>query len=283
MQLRIILCTLLVSITCHCATSQIFYRLSEFGISGGSSAYFGDLNDNYGFKFPRYSGGIFYKYNASPYIAIKLGGTYAHIGYSDKFSNNFYQKMRNLDFQSDIYEGAVSAEFHFFRYEIGEFDYRFTPYVTVGAGIFYYNPYTFLNGKKYFLRPLGTEGQNFEEYKNRRYGKTAVAFPIGAGIKFWFAKGVTIYLEVANRSTTTDYLDDVSTTYIGKENFIDPLPSPYPLPVEQLQDRSYEVTNNPIGIKGRQRGVNTTRDKYMTMQLGISFRLPTYKCPSNIR
>jgi len=39
-------------------------------------------------------------------------------------------------------------------------NYSFTPYVTLGVGAFSYDPYAYLAGKKEFLRPLGTEGQN---------------------------------------------------------------------------------------------------------------------------
>lgn len=262
--------------------AQVFYRLSEFGAAAGSSAYFGDLNTNYGFNHMRYSGSLFYRYNFSPYIAMRAQLGYARIGYADSYNTNYFERMRNLSFESDIFEGVIMADFHFFRYEIGDFDYRFTPYVTLGAGMFYHNPYARLEGKKYYLRPLGTEGQNYEEYKDRRYGKTAMAFPIGAGVKFWFSHGITVFAEVANRSTTTDYIDDVSTTYIGKDKFIDITPSPYPLPAELLQDRSTELSSEALGKAGKQRGISTTRDKYMMLQIGISFRLPTYKCPSNL-
>ncbi|MBP7185090.1 MAG: hypothetical protein KBA06_06250, partial [Saprospiraceae bacterium] len=74
-------------------------------------------------------------------------------------------------------------------------------------------------------------------------------------------------------------IDDVSTTYIGKDKFIDIEPSPYPTPSSLLQDRSGEVTQTPIGIEGRQRGTKTTRDKYMMFQVTLSFRFPTYRCP----
>lgn len=273
-----ILFIFLLSLSLH-TDAQVYYRRSEFGAGVGSSNYFGDLNTNYGFNFARYSATVFYKYNFTPYIALRMGGSYAYVGYSDKFSSNYYQQVRNLDFKSNIFEAAIHAEFHFFRYEIGDFDHRFTPYVTIGAGIFSYNPYTTLNNKNYFLRDMGTEGQNLEQYKDRKYGKTAFAFPIGLGFKFWLSNGMTLFLEVANRSTTTDYLDDVSATYVGKDKFVDQAPSPYPLPAELLQDRSYETTTTPIGTEGKQRGISTTRDKYMMMQIGISFRLPTYKCP----
>lgn len=270
------ICLILNTLT---SDAQVFYRRSEFGIGVGGSNYFGDLNTNYGFEHVRYSGSIFYKYNFSHYIALRLGMAYAYVGYNDSYSSNRFQQLRNLSFRSHIFEGSVMADFHFFQYAIGDFEHRFTPYVTLGMGYFSYNPFTELNNKTYFLRPMGTEGQNMEEYKDRKYGTTAFSFPIGAGIKFWLDKGITVHLEVVNRSTSTDYLDDVSKTYVGKDKFVDQSPSPYPLPAELLQDRSYEKTNQPIGIEGRQRGISTTRDKFMTMQIGISFRLPTYKCP----
>lgn len=261
------------------SSAQVYYRRSEYGFAAGGSNYFGDLNQNYGFQYARYSGGIFLKYNFSDYIALKLAGNYAFLGYSDQYSKNVYQKTRNLDFKSNIYESVIQAEFNFFQFNIGDFDHRFTPYVTIGAGVFWYNPYTIYDKKRYYLRPLGTEGQNYEEYKDRRYRSTAVAFPIGIGVKFWMSKGMTLGFEVANRSTSTDYIDDVSTTYVGKDKFIDTEPSPYPTPSSLLQDRSGEVVQTPIGIAGRQRGISTTFDKYMLFQLTLSFRFPTYKCP----
>ena len=259
--------------------SQVIYRKSEYGFALGGSNYFGDLNQNYGFQNARYSGGFFLKQNFSNYIALKLAGNYAFVGYDDKFSTNEFQKLRNLNFKSNIYEAVVQAEFNFFQYDIADFDHRFTPYVTIGMGMFWYNPYTIYNKERYYLRPLGTEGQNLDEYASRRYKSTAICFPIGLGIKYWINHGMTFGFEVANRSTTTDYLDDVSTTYVGADKFIDNNPTPYPVPAAVLQDRSGELTNTPIGQKGKQRGISTTFDKYMMMQFTLSFRFPTYKCP----
>jgi hypothetical protein len=273
----------LLIITSSIADGQVFYRRSEFGASVGGANYFGDLNTNYGFQYFRYSAGVFYKYNFTEYIALRIGGNYAHVGYSDRYSTNVYHKQRNLDFKSNILEFGVMADFNFFRYTIGDYDHRFTPYVTLGASMFYYNPYTNLDGKNYFLRPQGTEGQNLPEYEDRKYKDYAFAFPIGAGIKVWLSKGLTMSFEIVNRYTSTDYLDDVSTTYVGKDKFVDQIPSPYPSPAFQLQDRSPEVSDTELGIKGRQRGVSTTKDHFMLFQLGLSFRLPTYRCPDNLR
>jgi hypothetical protein len=95
----------------------------------------------------------------------------------------------------------------------------------------------------------------------------------------WLNKGITVGLEIANRSTSTDYLDDVSATYVGIDKFVDNDPSPYPTPSSLLQDRSVEVQAEALGKEGKQRGVSTTFDKYMMMQLTVSFRFPTYRCP----
>jgi len=270
---------LLLGFVFFTSNAQVYYRNSEFGISAGGANYFGDLNQQYGFDYFRQSAGIFYRYNFSPYIALRLSGTYAHIGYADRYANNFFQQQRNLSFKSDIYEAAVLADFHFFRYEIEDFEYRITPYITLGLGMFSYNPYAEINGVNVDLRPLGTEGQGYERYADRRYGKTAFSFPIGAGVKFWMARGITIGVEIFNRLTGTDYIDDVSATYVGANLFPNNSQSPYPTYASQLQDRSVEVSNTPIGIEGRQRGISSTRDQFLTAHMFMSFRLPTYRCP----
>ncbi len=261
--------------------AQIDYRSSEYGFSIGGANYFGDLNQDYGFNYFRQSGGVFYKLNFSKYIALRFAANYAHVGYNDSYSDNFYQQQRNLSFKTDIYEASVMADFHFFKYDLGDFENRFTPYICLGIGAFHYDPYAEIEGVKVDLRPLGTEGQIYEKYADRRYKSVAVSFPIGAGFKFWMSRGLTFGFEIINRLSTTDYLDDVSTTYVGASLFPDAGGStPYQNYALQLQDRSPEVTTTAIGIEGRQRGISSTRDQFLTAQVYISFRLPTYRCPS---
>jgi hypothetical protein len=262
------------------SNGQVYYRQSEFGIGGGASNYFGDLNQDYSFADAKYSANLFYKYNFTPYISMKAMGSFGQISFDDKLNKNEYQRLRNLNFKNNIYEFSVIGEFNFFEYNIEDLEHRFTPFISLGMGMFFYNPYTTYLGKKTFLRPLGTEGQGYSEYKNRVYTTTALSFPIGAGFKFWLSKGMTLNFDVIHRITTTDYIDDVSATYVGIAKFQNPIPSPYPLPAAELQDRSIEISNTSIGIEGKQRGISSTRDQFMFIQLGISYRLPTYRCPS---
>jgi hypothetical protein len=276
-QLLILLC-IMVAMQQH-GQAQYVFLPAEYGIGIGGAQYFGDLNQNQSFNYLRYSANAFYKHNYNPYVSIKGGFGYALLGGADKFSSTVYEKQRNLSFENNVFEATVSGEFNFFKYEIGEPDNKFTPYINFGVGALYTNPYARFNDTKYFLRPLATEGQLYDQYKDRRYSKIAMVLPVGMGVKYWLSAGTTFSFEVSNRFTSTDYLDDVSTTYVGKSRFPDNTP-PYVDPAAALQDRSAELGITPIGIEGRQRGVSSTRDQYLMATASISIRLRDYTCPN---
>lgn len=257
--------------------AQSFYTGTEYGVAFGGSQYFGDLNDHYGFQYVRPAFGTFVRFHTNPYIAVRLAANYTHVGYDDRFSSNLFNRTRNLSFRSDIIEGLFQAEFNFFRFATGELNSRFTPYLTGGFGAFYYNPYTTYQGSRYYLRPLGTEGQN-AGYNDRIYKKVGVCFPIGAGFKYWIAPGFNLGFEIADRLTLTDYMDDVSNTYVGSSLF--PADPKNPTPAAALQDRSLEVTNEALGRAGKQRGNNATKDQYLMFMINLSFQLKTYRCPT---
>lgn len=258
-------------------SAQSFFQGTEYGVAFGGSQYFGDLNDNYGFKYTRPAFGPFIRFHTNPYIAIRLAANYTHVGYDDKFTNNVYSKTRNLSFRSDIIEAVLQTEFNFFRFATGELNSRFTPYLTGGIGAFYFDPYTTYLGSKYYLRPLGTEGQ-YAGHTDRYYKKVSVCFPIGAGFKYWIAPGVNFGVEIADRLTLTDYMDDVSNTYVGAAAF--PSDPSNPNPAFLLQDRSLEVTDKALGRAGKQRGNSATKDQYLMMMINLSFQFKTYRCPS---
>lgn len=276
---KIVLLLLLLVTSVRKSSAQNVYSWAEFGVAAGATQYFGDLNDNYGFNQIRANVGIFGRYNLNHYLALRLSGNYTQVGYNDSYNKNAYQKMRNLSFRSDVYEATLQAEFNFFRFETGNLDNQWTPYVTGGIGAFYYNPYTLYQGDKYYLRPLGTEGQNFgSEYNSRKYGSFAMCFPVGIGVKWWMLPGVNVGLEITDRLTNTDYLDDVSTTYVGANKFA---PDPTALNATYyIQDPSIlKNPANPLGREGKQRGSNATRDQYLMVQFHLSIQLKKYKCP----
>jgi len=261
------------------ATAQTFFTGTEYGVMFGGSQYFGDLNTNYGFQTVHPAVGVFTRYHINPYISVKGVVNYTQVSYSDAYNTDPFEKERNLSFASNIVELAAQAEFNFFRFATGEDGSRFTPYLTGGLGVFYYNPYTYYNGQKYFLRPLGTEGQNAGY--GRHYSSFSACFPIGAGVKYWLKPGLNLGFEIADRLTLTDYIDDVSSTYVGADKF--PSDPRYQNIAAILQDRSTQTDpNQPLGRAGKQRGDNSSYDQYLMFQVTVSFQLKTYKCPGYI-
>ena len=265
-------------------TGQDAYeQLGEFGFTAGAAHYFGDLNTSGKINRPKPAFGIFYKKQFNNYLGIRISSHYAQLGYSDIYSDVDFQKRRNLSFNTDIFEFAVQGEFNFFKFIPGDPYLNFTPFVALGVGAFSFNPYSYLEGKQVYLRPLGTEGQNIAYtdpttgIKRNPYGRFAVCFPIGAGFKYNISNNVNLSFQVTHRLTLTDYMDDVSTTYVGIDKF--PVLNGQTSLAGILQDRSYEM-GIPIGVEGRQRGLSKQKDQYITAELGISFSISTYKCPS---
>jgi len=248
----------------------------QFGFTIGAAHYFGDLNNRAAFNRPKIAIGGFFRKQFGDYIGLRISGHYAQLGYSDVYSKDDFQKSRNLSFNSNIWEIALQGDFNFFKFIPDDPGHLFTPYVTLGIGVFGFDPYAYYQNEKILLRPLNTEGQTF--YLDRKaYGTTALCFPIGIGFKYSISQNFNLSFEVAHRFTRTDYLDDVSTTYIGIDKF--PSASGIPSIASIMQDRSFE-TGEPIGVEGRQRGWSKQRDQYLIAEVGLSFNLTSYKCPT---
>lgn len=254
----------------------------EFGIGVGAGHYFGDLNTKARLNVPKVAATAFFRKNFGNYIALRIGASFAQLGYSDQYnSHNKYMNQRNLSFNSKVWELTLQGDFNFFRFMPGEPQYSFTPYVTLGAGIFNYDPYAYLRGQKVLLRPLGTEGQGSSLYKDRKpYSSMAICIPFGGGVKYSLNERVNIGFEVLHRFTNTDYLDDVSTTYVDPSVFT-PNPDGSPSNAQLLYDRSFELGVTPLGsVIGRQRGNSKQKDQYITAMFHVTFNLQSYKCPT---
>lgn len=280
MQIKKFFLSLLLLSVLSTGSAQVYNSLihqGEIGIHAGAGHYFGDINSNAGINRPKIAAGFFFRKQLGGYISIRLSGEYLQLGYSDIYSKNAVQQIRNLSFNSDVWEGAISGEFNFFNFRPGIEGYSFTPYLGLGVGAFSYEPYAYLGGQKYFLRPLGTEGQGSAAYPNLQiYNLIAICIPFTVGVKYSLSTRLNAFAEFTYRFTNTDYLDDVSGVYAP--DAFPPLPDGSPSPAFLLQDRSYE-TGISIGTKGRQRGNSLQPDSYASLKLGISFNLETYRCP----
>jgi opacity protein-like surface antigen len=181
-------------------------------LSGGFSNYYGDLQSQpLTLNQAHAAVGAGLKYDITSHLAVRAGLFYGRIGADDK-NNKASLQARNLNFKSRILEASVLAEYALFDLQ----EKKFTPYAFAGIGVFRFNPYTSdSTGLRHYLQPLGTEGQGLTQYPDRKpYKLTQLAIPFGAGLRLRVSETVTLAYEFNLRKSFTDYLDDVSTTYV---------------------------------------------------------------------
>lgn len=183
-------------------------------IFGGLSNYQGDLQGRE-FTFDQSNGafGLGLKYDITARLAVRTSINFAKVGGDDK-RNEATLQFRNLSFQSKITEGNLLLEYTLLDMN----EKQFSPYFFGGLGIYHFNPYAFDTlGNKIMLQPLGTEGQGLAQYPDRKpYKLTQFAIPFGGGVKFRISNNTVLAYELGFRKLFTDYLDDVSTTYVDQ-------------------------------------------------------------------
>ena len=235
----------------------------EFGILGGTGYYIGDMNSTH-FNNLRVAGGITYRKNFDRRFTFKSSALYTNVYANDENSKDLIKVNRNLKFKSDIIELSGQIEFNFLAYETGNSLYNWTPFIFTGVSIFNYNPQAEgSDGQWYDLQELGTEGQGTTSFPNRKkYSLTQLSVPFGGGVKIGVSDNFNIIVEYGLRKTFTDYIDDVSTTYVG-------IPSEFTNIAIELADQSIDGPQ----LAGIARGDETNKDWYSFSGITLSFRL----------
>ena len=235
----------------------------EFGILGGTGYYIGDMNSTH-FNNLRVAGGITYRKNFDRRFTFKSSALYTNVYANDENSKDLIKVNRNLKFKSDIIELSGQIEFNFLPYETGNSLYNWTPFIFTGVSIFNYNPQAEgSDGQWYDLQELGTEGQGTTSFPNRKkYSLTQLSVPFGGGVKIGVSDNFNIIVEYGLRKTFTDYIDDVSTTYVG-------IPSEFTNIAIELADQSIDGPQ----LAGIARGDETNKDWYSFSGITLSFRL----------
>lgn len=267
----------------------------ELGFSVGPSTFLGDLGGNMG------KGGPFLKDNNFPMYKLMYG---AYIAYfpSDLLGFRFMvnkgmlegddavirgkggyeeaRKIRNSNFRSPITEAMVLAEVYptaLLGLDEESILMKLRPYGMLGVGVFHFNPQGTdpLTGEWVDLRPLHTEGQGFPEYPERKmYSLTQLNIPMGIGVKYFLSDNVNLSLEILHRKTNTDYIDDVSTTYINPALFYKYLPLAQAQLAERMANKTGGAASNGVRFKpGDKRGDPNNKDAYFSVNVKLGFRL----------
>jgi len=213
--------------------------------------------------------GLGLSYDITNKFIVKALATYTKLSANDKDNTTAKGvEFRNLDFRSTIYEAQLALEYNLFDLS----ERSFTPYVFAGIAAFHFNPYSYnTEGNKVFLRPLSTEGQGLSSYPYRKpYNLNQIAIPFGGGLKFAINDRLQLGIEIGLRKLFTDYLDDVSTSYVDSLTL---LSARGPQAVA-FAYRGNEIPGSPgYPADGAQRGNPKGKDWYYMTGIRISYLL----------
>lgn len=264
---------------------------ADFGGGIGISNFMGDLGGGKGisknsmkdfdFKASRPTFSFHYRYFLLKTVAVRGNLIYGYVAGKDKYSSKdaeagINRYNRGLKFRSPIIELSAQGEWYFYeqvrkghvhslRGVKGMKNIDIAGFLFAGIGGFYFNPRNEVDGKWYSLRKIGTEGQGYYESRPK-YSPFQVCIPFGIGLKHNFDKTLSIELAYGFRKTFTDYIDDVSKTYVDPKIFDQEykkkLANPAPNEIPQT---------NP----GQIRGNPNNDDAYMFALVTVHYKIPT--------
>ncbi len=249
--------------------SAICQKGLELGGDIGFSYYFGDLNTNYNLSSPGLALGFKARQNLNERISLVGGLQFAQVKADDSKSNNYFQRTRNLDFKSNIWDISGMIEFNFSPYIHGSKDNYYTPYLFAGFSLMKFNPKTELNGQSYALRDFGTEGQFF----GNEYILFSGALVYGFGFKWDINKDWSINTQIGGRKLFSDYIDDVSQNY-PEFSSLESLRGPTAV---ALSNKSLEADFVSLNM---QRGNGKNNDVVYIISIGVMKYFGQLHCPS---
>ena len=224
-----------------------------------------------------------FRYRKNPIVSFKLNLIYGMVAGRDSLTKEPFRRNRNLSFRSPIFETSLQAEISILqlkstksRYVLrgvrGKSGIDLNIYLYGGIGGFYFNPKAKEGGKWWALQPLGTEGQGIAASRDP-YKRIQACFPIGMGFRLPLSdKNWTIGFEYGIRLTTTDYIDDVSTTYFSPTL----IAQKYGPVAARLSNRANPTSPDYLPLSaatGQQRGDPTDKDAYMIGTITLTYRL----------
>lgn len=272
----------------------------EIGLNFGAMNFLGDLGGNRGkgtagpkdlnLPVTHLAFGISAAYYPVEWFGLRIAGNIGRVeGYDNLIFNHGTEEVprifRDLHFRSPIYEAYTGIEIYptcYIREKRELAPPRLKPFLLAGVGLFHFQPHALYNngnGNQRWvqLRPLRTEGQGMEETGRPEYATIAMSFPVGIGFKYDIKERLTLSIEFIHRYTNTDYIDDVSTTYIDPVLF-DRYLSPSDAAMAKILYNPSARNTVPIegygpNIPGNQRGNPKRNDGFLSTQFRFTWKL----------
>jgi len=244
-------------------------------------------------------------------VAYKIGSnttwindiTFGYLYGNDKFTKETFRNNRNAHFRSSLFEYSSIVQYFIFPEKEGAkytlSGYRLKPkkksilqafssgkinvypYLFTGLSFFHFNPKSkypedgnivSMRGKWVSLKPLKTEGQGL--YPTRpEYSLNQIAIPIGFGVKYFIDRTWAVGFEYSISITFTDYIDDVSTTYVNPDLLRNTIGGEQGELAAYFSNPNNENLQNSITRAGQQRGDIRDNDAYMFAKLTMYYKL----------
>ena len=285
----------IIGTLCVMAAGSYAQGVSEVGIGLGINEFMGDLGrknpkgntyfDNITAAMTKPAGTFFYSYSCNQRFTVKIAFTGTENAGNDAMANTtkyqddgWFRQYRNLNFRSKVLELTAMGQLNILKYSPGSMKYRWTPYVTAGVGVFYFDPKTEYQGQWIALQPLGTEGQGLPQFPDRKkYSLVQPDIPIGVGVKFNVNHAFAVGVEFTHRVCFTDYLDDVSKTYVSLQDFVSYYGEAKGTMIYNISRRSQEIDPEghygTITGPGQPRGNPNSNDSWATTVVTLTYNL----------
>ncbi len=196
------------------------YFLGDLGGGNKDASHYFSIRDiDWKLTRPVVQGGV--RYRIFRDLAVKPTVTYARLMADDEQSGSLGRQSRNLHFRTNLWEFGAQFEYYIIKEKhLGRYTFssykginKISAYVSLGGGGFYFNPKSeSIRGAGDWteLNPMQNEGVS--------YNTLAGYMSIGIGMKYNLTDRWAIGLDISNRYTTTDYMDDAHDSYIGIDN-----------------------------------------------------------------
>lgn len=263
MRLTLIL-LLLAGFISEMASAQSFYAIrrerSIIGSVGtGVSSYYGDLKEEKRSIDPKPTINVGLQYFFTNRISVRAEITWFQLTGDDSKAEDISRVNRNLSFTANNFELSATGAINLMPNGVRFYQRSvFNTYLFAGVGLLYSNPKAELNGKKYALQPLQTEGVSYSRFQP--------VIPYGVGARVMLNPFFNLAIEGSYRFTFTDYLDDVSTVHPDKTDWTDPVRI-------ALSDRRPELGLSPYEA-GTRRGNASNNDSYLLITVKLEYYIP---------
>ncbi len=182
-------------------------KTADIGIWGGTSGYFGDLDETKPFQTFNLNLGGYFRYNFNARVSLRAQVL------SGKFSNVGVIEGQYWAFNKSVQDFSLQVEINYLKYILGVKSTPYSSYVMAGVGVAYY-PYDLDPSVIWLFNRNHNKGDAVLQQS-----EMTPTIPFGIGLKYTLGKRLGIAIEYQMRKMFSDKLDNLDDplAYIDNE------------------------------------------------------------------